>query len=79
MFTSLVPGLIVAAITILMLRFVLGFLFRPPGAQSVKTKLIRFAAYLSVRVEHLWNAMSGRTSRKEKPSKAPFGQHQLRR
>lgn len=54
MFTSLVPGLIVAAITILMLRFVLGFLFRPPETQNFKTKLIRFAARLSVRVERLW-------------------------
>lgn len=54
MFASLIPGLIVAAITILMLRFVIGFLFRPPGTQSVKTKLIRFAAHLSVRLERLW-------------------------
>jgi hypothetical protein len=54
MFTSLIPGLIVAAITILMLRFVIGFLFRPLGTQCLKTKLIRFAARLSVRVERLW-------------------------
>jgi len=54
MFTSLVPGLIVVTITILILRFVIGFLFRPPGTQSFKTKLIRLAAHLSVRVERLW-------------------------
>jgi hypothetical protein len=54
MFISLVPGLIVAAITILVLRFVIGFLFRPPGTQSFKTRFIRFAAHLSVRMERLW-------------------------
>jgi hypothetical protein len=68
MFTSLVPGLIVAAITILILRLVLGFLFRPPGAQSFKTKLIRVAAHLSVRVERLWK--DHRRSRFQRPRAA---------
>jgi hypothetical protein len=54
MFISLAPGLIVAAVTILLLRFVIGFLFRPPGTQSFKTRFIRFAARLSVRAERLW-------------------------
>jgi hypothetical protein len=58
MFISLVPGLIVAAITILLLRFVIGFLVRPPGTQSFKTRFIRFAARLSVRVERLWKKRS---------------------
>jgi hypothetical protein len=67
MFTSLVPGLIVAAITILMLRFVIGFLLRPPGARSFKTKLIRFAAHLSVRVERIWK--NDKRSRFQSPSR----------
>jgi hypothetical protein len=67
MFASLIPGLIVAAITILSLRFVIGFLFRPPGTQSFKTRLIRRAAHLSVRVERLWK--DHRRSRFQKPSR----------
>jgi hypothetical protein len=67
MFTSLIPALIVAAITILMLRFVIGFLFRPPGTRSFKTKLIRFAAHSSVRVERFWKDY--RQSRLQKPSR----------
>jgi hypothetical protein len=65
MFTSLIPGLIVAAITILMLRFVIGFLLRPPGAGNLKSKLIRLAAHLSVRVERLWR--NDRRSRLQSP------------
>ncbi|MEY2556142.1 MAG: hypothetical protein QOH31_4944 [Verrucomicrobiota bacterium] len=67
MFASLIPGLIVAAITILSLRFVIGFLFRPPGTQSFKTKLIRLAAHLSVRAERLWK--DHRRSRFQRPSR----------
>ncbi|HET9376482.1 MAG TPA: hypothetical protein VFO40_16030 [Chthoniobacterales bacterium] len=54
MFSSLFPGLIVTAITILMLRLAIGFLFRSPGTLTFKTRFIRFVARLSVRVEHLW-------------------------
>ena len=68
MFTSLVPGLIVVTITILILRFVIGFLFRPPGTQSFKTKLIRLAAHLTVRVERLWKDQ--RRSRFQRPRPA---------
>jgi len=67
MFASLIPGLIVAAITILCLRFVIGFLFRPPGTPSFKTKLIRIAAHLSVRAERLWK--DHRRSRFQGPSR----------
>jgi len=67
MFASLIPGLIVAGITILSLRFVIGFLFRPPGTQSFKTKLIRLVAHLSVRAERLWK--DHRRSRFQRPSR----------
>jgi hypothetical protein len=56
MFTSVVPGLIVAAITILILRLVIGFLLSPPRQQNFRTKLIRFAARLSVRLERFWKS-----------------------
>jgi hypothetical protein len=67
MFTSLIPGLIVATITILMLRFVIGFLFRPPETQSLKTRLIRLAAHLSVRIERLWK--NDKRSRLQRPNR----------
>jgi hypothetical protein len=54
MFSSLLPGLIVTAITVLMLRLAIGFLFSPPGTPTFKTRFIRFVAHLSVRVERLW-------------------------
>jgi hypothetical protein len=44
-------------------------LFRPPGTQSFKTKLIRFAAHLSVRVERFWRDVNDGTSRKGKASR----------
>jgi hypothetical protein len=81
MFISLVPGLIVVAITILTLRFVLGFLLRPSGVEGFRlgTKLIRFAAYLSVRLERVWSDVSRGIFRKENRPKSPYGRRQIRR
>jgi uncharacterized membrane protein len=66
MFTSLLPGLAVTAVGILVLRFVLGFLLRPPQALKfrLKVKLIRFAAYWSVRAERFWKNRSDASSQK---------------
>jgi hypothetical protein len=58
MFIALAPGLIVAAIAILMLRVVIGFLYRPPRTKGSKASLIRFLAYLSMRIERLWKRLA---------------------
>jgi multisubunit Na+/H+ antiporter MnhE subunit len=79
MFISLVPGLIVAAITILTLRFVFGFLLRPPGAPGLGTRLIRFAAYLSVRLERFWSDVSRGIFRKENTSQPSYRRRRIRR
>jgi len=56
MFTSLLPGLVVAAVAIVVLRIVLGFLVSPPRKRNfgLKARLIRCAAYWSLRIERLW-------------------------
>jgi hypothetical protein len=60
MFASLMPGLVVAAITILMLRLVFGFLLSPPRKQNFRTRLIRFVARMSVRLERFLGPESRR-------------------
>jgi hypothetical protein len=46
---------------------VIGFLFRPPETQSLKTRLIRLAAHLSVRIERLWK--NDKRSRLQRPNR----------
>ena len=59
MFTALVPGLIIVALTILAIRFVLGYLMRPVGFKrppgknfGIRTRIIRALAYVVSRVSH---------------------------
>jgi hypothetical protein len=59
MFTALVPGLIVVALTIIAIRFVLGYLMRPAGFKrparknfGIRTRVIRGLAYVVSRVAH---------------------------
>jgi hypothetical protein len=59
MFNALLPGLIVVALTILGIRFVLGYLMRPVGFKrpprknfGIRTRVIRALAYVVSRVAH---------------------------
>jgi hypothetical protein len=60
MFTALLPGLIIVALTILAIRFVLGYLVRPVGFKrpprknlGIRTRIIRALAYIVSHVAHL--------------------------
>jgi hypothetical protein len=59
MFNALVPGLIIVALTILGIRFVLGYLMRPVGFKrpptknfGIRTRIIRALAYIVSHVAH---------------------------
>jgi len=59
MFTALVPGLIVVALTIIAIRFVLGYMMRPAGFKrpppknlGIRTRIIRALAYIVSHVAH---------------------------
>ncbi|MBV8214835.1 MAG: hypothetical protein JOZ08_16635 [Verrucomicrobia bacterium] len=59
MFSSLLPGLIIVALTILAIRFVLGYLMRPAGFKrpprknlGIRTRIIRVLAYLVSHIAH---------------------------
>jgi hypothetical protein len=59
MFSALLPGLIIVALTILAIRFVLGYLVRPAGFKrprrknfGIRTRIIRALAYVVSHVAH---------------------------
>jgi len=59
MFNALLPGLIIVALTILGIRFVLGYLMRPVGFKKppgrnfgIRTRIIRALAYVVSHVAH---------------------------
>jgi hypothetical protein len=59
MFIALLPGLIIVALTILAIRFVLGYLLRPVGFKrpqrknfGIRTRIIRALAYVASHVAH---------------------------
>lgn len=59
MFTALLPGLIIVALTILAIRFVLGYLMRPAGFKrparknfGIRTRIVRGLAYVISHVAH---------------------------
>ena len=59
MFAALIPGLIVVALTILGIRFVLGFLMRPAGFKrpprrnfGIRTRIVRGLAYIVSQLAH---------------------------
>jgi hypothetical protein len=59
MFTALLPGLIVVALTILGIRFVMGYLMRPAGFKrpprrnfGIRTRIVRALAYVVSHVAH---------------------------
>ena len=59
MFTALLPGLIIVALTIVAIRFVLGYLIRPVGFKrpqrktfAIRTRIIRALAYVVSHVAH---------------------------
>jgi hypothetical protein len=59
MFEAIVPGLIIVALTILAIRFVLGYLLRPAGFKRprgkkfrLRTRIVRALAYVVSHVEH---------------------------
>jgi len=59
MFTALLPGLIIVALTILAIRFVLGYLMRPVGFKrpprknfGIRTRMIRALAYVVSQLAH---------------------------
>jgi hypothetical protein len=59
MFTALVPGLVVVALTIIAIRLVLGYLMRPVGFRrpprknlGIRTRIIRTLAYIVSHVSH---------------------------
>jgi hypothetical protein len=58
-FTALLPGLIVVALTILGIRFVMGYLMRPAGFKrpprrnfGIRTRIVRALAYVVSHVAH---------------------------
>jgi hypothetical protein len=59
MFAAVLPGLIVVALTILGIRFVLGYLMRPAGFKrpprknfGIRTRIVRALAYVVSHVAH---------------------------
>jgi hypothetical protein len=57
MFSALLPGLIIVALTIVAIRFVLGYLMRPAGFKrpprkdfGIRTRIIRALAYVASHV-----------------------------
>ena len=59
MFTALLPALVIVALTILAIRFVLGYLVRPVGFKrpprknfGIRTRIIRALAYIVSHVAH---------------------------
>jgi hypothetical protein len=59
MFTALLPGLIVVALTIIAIRFVLGYMMRPAGFKRpprknlrIRPRMVRALAYIVSQVAH---------------------------
>jgi hypothetical protein len=59
MFEALLPGLVVVALTILGIRFVVGYLMRPVGFKrlprkslGIRTRIVRTLAYVVSHVAH---------------------------
>jgi hypothetical protein len=59
MFSAILPGLIVAALTIIGFRFVFGFLMKPAGFKrpprrnfGIRTRVVRALAYIVSQIAH---------------------------